>query len=215
MPAAETTPAPRRTQHERRSQTVGKLLDATIECLATRGYSGTSTAAICAEAGVSQGALFRHFPTRRAVLVATAEHVAHLQVATFRARFAGRAYDAGALEAALVEMTGLVSSRENRTWHELVLAASSDEALLGELRPAVDVYHREVLAAAAEFFGAAVPERRLVPVMTIVLNFLDGLAFSAPLARSRARVDEAVRLLAAMLHDLDDRPVTPDPGARA
>ena len=54
-----TTSAQRRTQQQRRDGTIGALLDATVTCLAERGYAATSTAAVCAEAGVSQGALFR------------------------------------------------------------------------------------------------------------------------------------------------------------
>src|SRR5919112_801628 len=78
-------PEPRRTQAERRAGTIGALLEATVACLATRGYAGTSTAAVCAAAGVSQGALFRHFPTRQALLVATAQHVSSRNVEAFRA----------------------------------------------------------------------------------------------------------------------------------
>ena len=88
-----TAPTPRRTQAQRREGTIGALLEATVTCLTERGYAATSTAAVCAEAGVSQGALFRHFPTRQALLVATAEHVAHRNVAAFRATTAGAAVD--------------------------------------------------------------------------------------------------------------------------
>jgi AcrR family transcriptional regulator len=80
-----TTTRERRTQAQRREGTIGALLEATVTCLTERGYAATSTAAVCAEAGVSQGALFRHFPTRQALLVATAEHVATRNVAAFRA----------------------------------------------------------------------------------------------------------------------------------
>ena len=84
-PSPTSTSAERRTQAQRREGTIGALLDATVSCLAERGYAATSTAAVCAEAGVSQGALFRHFPTRHALLVATAAHVATRNVEAFRA----------------------------------------------------------------------------------------------------------------------------------
>lgn len=56
------------TQAERRASTRGALLDATTGSLVAHGYAGASTTAICAAAGVSQGALFRHFPTKGALL---------------------------------------------------------------------------------------------------------------------------------------------------
>ena len=71
-----TTSAPRRTQAERREGTIGALLDATEDVLHERGYAATTVAAVCERAGVSQGGLFRHFATRRALLVAAAERVA-------------------------------------------------------------------------------------------------------------------------------------------
>ena len=65
-------PAVRRTQAERREATIGKLVEATIGCLAELGYSGTSTGAICKRAGVSQGGMFRHFGTRLELIAAAA-----------------------------------------------------------------------------------------------------------------------------------------------
>jgi AcrR family transcriptional regulator len=195
-------PQPRRTQKERREETIGRLLSATVECLATKGYSGTTTAAICAEAGLSQGALFRHFATRQELLVATAEYVAFLQVATFRQRFAGRTItDAATMEQALVEMARLARSRENRTWHELVVASGSDAELLKALLPALDNYRHEIFDAAGRFFGDRLPPGELAPLMTLVLNFLDGMVFAQPVVRSQASRDDAVRLMAAMISD--------------
>jgi len=195
-------PQPRRTQKERREETIGRLLTATVECLATKGYSGTTTTAICAEAGLSQGALFRHFATRQELLVATAEYVAHRQVATFRARFAGRSFDdAETMEQALVEMARLARSRENRTWHELVVASGSDPALLTALHPALDTFRHEIFATAGQLFGDRLPADEVVPLMTLVLNFLDGMVFAQPVVRTRASRDDAVRLLATMIAD--------------
>ena len=46
------------------------VLDAAQACFAERGYDATTTASICARAGVSSGTFFHHFPTKAAVLVA-------------------------------------------------------------------------------------------------------------------------------------------------
>jgi AcrR family transcriptional regulator len=59
----------RRTQAERRTATIERLVDASIAVLAESGYAGASVKAICDRAGVSQGALFRHFETRLELLV--------------------------------------------------------------------------------------------------------------------------------------------------
>lgn len=44
-----------------------------MSCLVTRGYAGTTTAAIAELAGLSQGAMFNHFPTKEDLLAAVVE----------------------------------------------------------------------------------------------------------------------------------------------
>ncbi len=70
-----SVPARRRTQAERRLATTTAILDATIDNLVERGYAGTSTTEICKRAGVSQGALFRHWASKGELLAAAAAHL--------------------------------------------------------------------------------------------------------------------------------------------
>lgn len=67
---------PRRTQQQRREQTIRRLLEATIECLVAVGYAKTSTNTVLERSGLSRGALLHHFPTRSDLLVAAVEHLA-------------------------------------------------------------------------------------------------------------------------------------------
>lgn len=66
-------PAPasaRRTQAERRATSRAKLIDATIALLAERGYTGTSLPEVVRKAGLSNGALWRHFPSKAELMAA-------------------------------------------------------------------------------------------------------------------------------------------------
>jgi AcrR family transcriptional regulator len=197
------TPTSRRTQAQRREGTIGALLDATVTCLAERGYAGTSTAAVCAEAGVSQGALFRHFPTRQALLVATAEHVATRQVEAFRALDARGVDTVDEMTAVLGHLRGLVLSPVNQTWRELLVAARADESLRTALLPARESLQEQMLGAAADLWGDRLPAEDLAAVLSIVVNMLDGLAFSAldpdPAAAPGRTVERALHLLAEMI----------------
>lgn len=47
-----------------------EILDAALTCFAERGFEGTSTTRICAQAGIGSGTLFHYFPTKRAVVLA-------------------------------------------------------------------------------------------------------------------------------------------------
>lgn len=199
-----TTTRERRTQAQRREGTIGALLEATVTCLTERGYAATSTAAVCAEAGVSQGALFRHFPTRQALLVATAEHVAIRNVEAFRATTEGATVDTvDDVADVLAHLRAAVLSPTNQTWRELLVAARADADLREALLPARELLQAQILAVAADLWGDRLSADDLPAVLSIVINMLDGLAFSAldpdPAAAPGRTVERALRLLAEMI----------------
>jgi len=70
----------RRSQRERSAATVTKLLESTADAMVELGYAGATTREICERAGISQGGLFRHFPTRLDLVAAAVEHVYDEQV---------------------------------------------------------------------------------------------------------------------------------------
>jgi AcrR family transcriptional regulator len=63
----------RRTQQERSDATTAELLSAARELFAQDGYAGTSLDAIAAAAGVTKGALYHHFDSKRDVFRAVYE----------------------------------------------------------------------------------------------------------------------------------------------
>ncbi|MGA8126368.1 MAG: helix-turn-helix domain-containing protein, partial [Mycobacterium sp.] len=54
----------RRTQAERSAAMRTRLLDATIECLVSYGYAGTTTPRVAERAGVTRGAQIHHFRSK-------------------------------------------------------------------------------------------------------------------------------------------------------
>ena len=66
----------------------GKLLQAAVSVIRTKGYSATSVDELCAAAGVTKGAFFHHFASKEALAVAAAEHWSR----TTSALFAGAPY---------------------------------------------------------------------------------------------------------------------------
>lgn len=193
----------RRTQAQRRDATIGALLDASIACLAERGYAATSTAAICARAEVSQGALFRHFPTRQALFVATAERASQRNLEAARGILDFDRTTLAGLRAVLEHLRSVVLAPTNQTWRELVVAARADQALREALMPARQELQQGMLALATEAWGRHLPPEEIAAVLAIIVNMFDGLAFSAldpaPDAPPGRTVQGALDLLAQMI----------------
>jgi AcrR family transcriptional regulator len=70
-----TSDKPRRTQAQRRSQTMRDLEDAVIRAMVGHGVAGASTTVICRLANKSQGALFQHYDSKESLVVAAVERL--------------------------------------------------------------------------------------------------------------------------------------------
>ena len=94
-------------------------------------------------------------------------------------------------------------SPANQTWRELLVAARADADLRAALLPARESLQAQMLAAAADLWGDRLAADDLAAVLSIVVNMLDGLAFSAldpdPAAAPGRTVERALRLLAEMI----------------
>jgi AcrR family transcriptional regulator len=66
----------RRTQAERTAAMRQRLLDATVDCLVTYGYAGTTTMRVAEMAGVTRGAQIHHFRSKEDLVIAAIEHLA-------------------------------------------------------------------------------------------------------------------------------------------
>jgi len=60
-----------------------EILAATLRLLGERGAPGLTTSALAAEVGLTTGALFRHFPSREAILDGATRHAVERLEATF------------------------------------------------------------------------------------------------------------------------------------
>ncbi|MGV0852495.1 TetR/AcrR family transcriptional regulator [Mycolicibacterium phlei] len=83
-------PASRRTQAERTEATTAALVDAARELFAEHGYDATSLDAVAAAAGMTKGAVYHHFDSKRrlfeAVLVREVERMTGPLLDAYRTR---------------------------------------------------------------------------------------------------------------------------------
>jgi AcrR family transcriptional regulator len=166
-----------RTQQQRREETVARLLDASIDTIAEMGYARASAAVICKRAGVSVGALFRHFDTMGDFMAATAHEVLRRQVEEFTKRVAEIPSDADALEPALTIMGDVIGNHTHSVMRELEVAARTDEKLKETLRIVLEQISAKICDLARTLPGIeAVPQERIPVLAAIITNLFDGAA---------------------------------------
>jgi AcrR family transcriptional regulator len=106
-----------------------RLLDATIECLVERGWSGTSTTLVSERAGVSRGAQLHHFPTKNDLVLAAVEHLWQTRDEEYRAALAALPEGPDRVRRVVHVLGEQFSSEMFEAALELWVAARSDEAL--------------------------------------------------------------------------------------
>jgi AcrR family transcriptional regulator len=208
-PARLSQRAPtRRTQAERRAGTRQGLLDATVESLVEAGYAGTTTTEVCRRAGVSQGALFKHFASKAELVAAAAEHLfAHLVGEFERALPSAEPTTAGAA-AAVRQLWSVFQQPRLHAAFELYNAARTDVELAASLAPIAARHAANVRAHARVLFPAAAAARPdFDAVVAVVVSAMQGAAFGN-LAGDDAARDAA---LLETLTDLVRRTVAPSP----
>ena len=166
-----------RTQQQRREETVARLLDACIDTIVEVGYARASAAVIAKRAQVSDGALFRHFPTMGDFMAATAMEVMRRQLDLFTKQVAEIPADQPALEAALTILRDVTGNSTNTVMYELLIAARTDEKLTVTLQAVLVEYAAKIHDVGRSLPGAdRFPPETFVALAAILTNVFDGAA---------------------------------------
>ena len=189
-----------RTQQQRREETVGRLLEASIDTIIEVGYARASAAVITKRAGVSVGALFRHFETMGDFMAATASEVLRRQLESFTKRVAEIPADQPALEAALAILRDITSGPTNAVFYELVIAARTDEKLRDTMQHELRQYAAKIHDAARALPGAeGFPAETFPVVVTLLRNVFDGAAVVEGVLPQREIAEQRIPVLMALL----------------
>jgi AcrR family transcriptional regulator len=189
-----------RTQQQRREETVARLLDASIDTIIDVGYARASAAVIAKRAQVSDGALFRHFPTMGDFMAATAREVMRRQLDLFTKQVAEIPADKPALEAALTIMRDVTGNDTNTVMYELMVAARTDEKLRATLQEVLTEYAANIYDVAKALPGAdRFPDEVFVAIVTIITNTFDGAAIVRAVMPQPDIEAKRIQLLAALI----------------
>jgi AcrR family transcriptional regulator len=166
-----------RTLQERREETVARLLDASIAAIVEVGYARASAAVITKRAGLSGGALFRHFDTMGDFMAATAREVMRRQLDLFGKKIAEIPAAQPPLEGVLHAMRDVTRNDTNVVMYELLIAARTDEKLRDTLQEVLKEYSSRIFDTANTLpMADQYPDGAVATLAALLTNSFDGAA---------------------------------------
>jgi AcrR family transcriptional regulator len=197
-----------RTQEERRAETRGKLLDATIHSLLENGYAQTTTRTVTALAGVSPGAMAHYFPHRVDLVAAAMEQLVEQRIAAWRE--AAGELPAGASERVAALLDHVWRDFNGPTFPvfiKLWAAAADDPELYERLAESEERIARSITELAVSAFRELNAPAGWEGRLLVTLAAMRGLALTEHFEpRTRKRPDPWPLARAALLEGLSGRP---------
>jgi AcrR family transcriptional regulator len=203
MTSGGTTGATRRTQAERSAAMRARLLDATVECLVSYGYAGTTTHRVAELAGVTRGAQVHHFPSKEALVVAAIEHLAE-QRTQAAVRDFGRVK--ATPDSVAMVLDYLWESHQGPIFAatvELWIAARTDPVLAQQVDRVEPIVNGALVGAIAQLLPEHAAQKELRDIVYTAMDSLRGILISSfadpDPRRARRRWDRVCVQLRAMV----------------
>jgi AcrR family transcriptional regulator len=173
-------------------------MEATVECLVERGWSGTTTTEVAERAGVSRGAQLHHFRTRGELVASAVEYVGAESVEVLKRR----AQSAEKSTHAVVELIADFHASDLFTAAlELWVAARTDPELREQVLELQARLGREVYGLALELLDVDDTKPGVKDAVQATLDLVRGLALANQLADDGKRRAHVVRYWAKMLEE--------------
>lgn len=143
----EDGPAPSRA--ERRDQQIARIMEAAKTCFVRSGFQGASMQQICAECGMSPGALYRYFPSKEAIIEAITEEDRRTDAVIFTAMQENPCVVEGVVEAAMAHIRHMHECGKAELFTEIRAESMRNEAvqrtcigITGEISDMFQAYFR-------------------------------------------------------------------------
>ena len=188
------------TRAERRDQQIQRILEAAQACFVRSGFQGASMQEICAECGMSPGALYRYFPSKEALVAAICEADREDDMTCFGAfRNATSALD-GLVEGAMAHITHTHKKGSAALFAEM----RSESNRNATIRDTVDGHKQEIAEMIAPLIEGAMERGEIDPpvdpqtLMAVLMSVGEGIAINDLPARG-IPLDQIEAALRAML----------------
>ena len=174
-------------QEERTRAMRLRLLDATVDLLVERGWSGTSTTLVSKRAGVSRGAQLHHFPTKNDLVLAAVEHLSEVrgrELAEAATNLpTGRRRTRAVLDMLADHFTSPVFTAALELW----VAARTDPNLLAALAPLEQRIGREIHRRTVELLDVDEKRAGVRELVQATLDLVRGLGLANTISDDAAR----------------------------
>ena len=182
-----TTGTVRVPQEERTRAMRQRLLDATVECLVERGWSGTSTTLVSRRAGVSRGAQLHHFPTKNDLVLAAIEHLSDVRADELAAAATNLPRGGRRTRAVLGMLADHFTSPVFAAALELWVAARTDQTLQRAVGPLEQRIGRETHRLAVDLLAVDETRAGTRELVQATLDLVRGLGLAGTISDDTAR----------------------------
>jgi AcrR family transcriptional regulator len=168
------------TRTERRDQQVARILDAAKTCFVRSGFQGASMHQICAEVGMSPGALYRYFPSKEAIIEAITEADRRRDAEVFSLLTLGGDVVDGFVAAAMAHIRYMHDSGNAPLFAEIRAESMRNDSIDFACKMSmkdVDASFRSFLQAAIDR-GDIAPCADLDTILPVMVAFGEGLAIN-------------------------------------
>ncbi|WP_330250861.1 TetR/AcrR family transcriptional regulator [Nocardia sp. NBC_00565] len=194
---------PHEPKQDRSRATRQRLLGATIDCLAEKGWAAATVAVVAERAGVSRGAAQHHFPTREDLITAALEYMFDSRTQQAKAEAGTVAALAGGLGRTEAVVAGLVESYTGPLFKAALQVwthAAADPALRERIVPLEAKFGRISHRRAVEALGVDDTDPVTHHLVQATLDMARGLGLADVLTDDSARRKQIVAQWAATLH---------------
>jgi AcrR family transcriptional regulator len=171
--------AVRRTQAERSAAMRTRLLDATVECLVTYGYAGTTTHRVAELAGVTRGAQVHHFRSKEDLVVASIEHLAEQRTQTAIREVSRMQSTPDPISKALDYLWESHQGPIFTATVELWIAARTDPVLAQQVDRVEPIVNGALIGAIAQILPEQSAQKELRDIVYTAMDALRGILVSS------------------------------------
>ena len=165
---------------EKREVQIQRILDAAKKCFVRSGFRGASMHEICAEAGMSPGALYRYFPSKESIIEAISEGHRRDDIAILATMGDGPTVMDGFMKAVMTHMRHVHATGMGPLFTEIRAESMRNETVRNccfkSEAQVIDAFQHFISgAAAAGLIDPLIDIKTLIPVMMAIG---EGIIFS-------------------------------------